>query len=39
MKSGSLLENGAPLHPIVALQGLQGLSLLQGTKTQMSMKS
>lgn len=39
LKNGSLLESGAPLHSIIAMQGLQGLSLLQGIKTQKSTRS
>lgn len=37
--SGLLLKNRAPLHPVMAMQGLQILCLLQGTKTQGTMRS
>lgn len=37
--SGLLLENRAPLHPVMAMQGLQILCLLQRTKTRGTMRS
>lgn len=39
LESGSLLENGASLYSTVALQLLQGLSLLLGTRTGVSRRS
>lgn len=37
--SGLLLENRAPLHPVMAVQGLQILCLLQRTKPRGTMRS